>query len=131
MNDDTIITFKLDPDHPPATDWSAFDALTEEEQEAAARSDPDSPPLTEEQLARTRRVAPGTLGVKALQSKLGLTQKEFATRFHLPLGTVRDWERGREGWMPPRRSCCRLSLGTRKRCYKRWRTECNCGGGEA
>ena len=90
MNDDTTITFRLDPDHPPAMDWSAFDALTEEEQEAAARSDPDSPPLTEEQLARARRVSP----IKALRFKLGLTQEEFAARFHLPLGTVRDWERG-------------------------------------
>ena len=90
MNDEPIMTFKLDPDHPPATDWSAFDAMTDEEQEAAARSDPDNPPLTEEQLARTQPVAP----IKALRFKLGLTQEEFATRFHLPLGTIRDWERG-------------------------------------
>jgi hypothetical protein len=26
--------------------------------------------------------------------KLKLTQAEFAARFHLPLGTVRDWEQG-------------------------------------
>ena len=90
MNDDTTITFRLDPDHLPATDWSAFDALTEEEQEAAARTDPDNPLLTEEQLARTQPVAP----IKALRFKLGLTQEEFAARFHLPLGTIRDWERG-------------------------------------
>jgi putative transcriptional regulator len=25
---------------------------------------------------------------------LNLTQEEFAARFHLPLGTVRDWEQG-------------------------------------
>jgi putative transcriptional regulator len=64
--------------------------MTEAEQEAAALTDPDSPPLTEEQLARARRVP----AIKALRFKLGLTQEEFATRFHLPLGTVRDWERG-------------------------------------
>ncbi|HYN86934.1 MAG TPA: helix-turn-helix domain-containing protein [Ardenticatenaceae bacterium] len=85
-----IITFKLDPDHPPATDWSGFDAMMEEEREAAARADPDSPPLTQEHLARARRVSP----IKALRFKLDLTQEEFAARFHLPLGTVRDWERG-------------------------------------
>lgn len=90
MNDEPIITFKLDPEHPPATDWSAFDAMTEEEQEAAAHADPDNPPLTDKQLARSRRVAP----IKALRFKLGLTQEEFAARFQLPLGTVRDWERG-------------------------------------
>ena len=30
----------------------------------------------------------------ALRRKLNLTQEEFAARFHLPLGTVRDWEQG-------------------------------------
>ena len=25
---------------------------------------------------------------------MNLTQEEFAARFHLPLGTVRDWEQG-------------------------------------
>jgi putative transcriptional regulator len=29
-----------------------------------------------------------------VRKKLKLTQKEFAARFHLPLGTVRDWEQG-------------------------------------
>jgi putative transcriptional regulator len=90
VSDDTIITFKLDPDTPPATDWSKFDAMTEADQEAAALVDPDCPPLTEEQLARARPVPT----IKALRFKLGLTQEEFAARFHLPLGTVRDWERG-------------------------------------
>jgi transcriptional regulator with XRE-family HTH domain len=32
--------------------------------------------------------------VRALRQKLNLTQEEFAKRFHLPLGTVRDWEQG-------------------------------------
>ena len=27
-----------------------------------------------------------------MRAKLNLTQEEFAARFHLPLGTVRDWE---------------------------------------
>ncbi len=26
--------------------------------------------------------------------QLNITQEEFAARFHLPLGTVRDWEQG-------------------------------------
>ena len=37
---------------------------------------------------RARRVPT----VRALRQKLNLTQEEFAKRFHLPLGTVRDWE---------------------------------------
>jgi hypothetical protein len=39
-------------------DWAKLDAMTDEEIEAAARSDPDNPPLTDEQLARMRLVVP-------------------------------------------------------------------------
>ena len=30
-----------------------------------------------------------------LRRALGLTQEEFADRYHIPLGTLRDWEQGR------------------------------------
>ncbi len=33
--------------------------------------------------------------VKALRAKLHLAQVEFAARYHLSVGTVRDWEQGR------------------------------------
>ena len=39
-----------------AVDWAKLDAMTDEEIEAAARSDPDNPPLTDEQLAKMRLV---------------------------------------------------------------------------
>jgi len=65
--------------------------MTEEEIEAAALSDPDNPPLTEEQLERMKRVP----RVRTLRRALGLTQEEFAARFHIPLDTLRDWEQGR------------------------------------
>jgi hypothetical protein len=39
-----------------SVDWAKIDAMTDEEIEAAARADPDNPPLTDEQLARMRRV---------------------------------------------------------------------------
>jgi putative transcriptional regulator len=48
------------------------------------------PPAMAAQLARARRVPT----VRALRKKLKLTQEQFAARFHLPLGTVRDWEQG-------------------------------------
>jgi putative transcriptional regulator len=72
-------------------DWSRFDAMTDEEAYAAALADPDAPPLTEADFARMRRV-PRT---KTLRRALGLTQEEFAARFQIPLGTLRDWEQGR------------------------------------
>jgi putative transcriptional regulator len=61
-----------------------------QERHRAVVSDPDAPPATEAQLARARRVPT----VRALRKMLNLTQEEFAMRFHLPLGTVRDWEQG-------------------------------------
>jgi putative transcriptional regulator len=82
--------FKLDPRKPPKSDWRAFDAITEEQRHHAALSDPDAQPATKAQLARARRVP----SVRALREKLNLTQEAFAARFHLPLGTVRDWEQG-------------------------------------
>ena len=73
-------------------DWSAFDALTDEELLARAESDPDNPPLTEEQLKRMKRVSP----MRPLRFRLGLSQETFAERFQIPLGTLRDWEQGRK-----------------------------------
>ena len=65
--------------------------MTEEEIHAAAQSDPDAQPLTDADLARMRRVS----RVKIIRRALRLTQEEFATRYHIPLGTLRDWEQGR------------------------------------
>jgi putative transcriptional regulator len=59
--------------------------------EAAAANDPENPPLTEERRARLRPIP----RAKTLRRALGLTQEEFATRYHIPLGTLRDWEQGR------------------------------------
>ena len=33
--------------------------------------------------------------VKDLRARLGLSQAQFASRFAVPIGTVRDWENGR------------------------------------
>jgi putative transcriptional regulator len=33
--------------------------------------------------------------VRAIRGRLGLSRTDFAKRFSLPLGTVRDWEQGR------------------------------------
>jgi putative transcriptional regulator len=71
-------------------DWSAFDALTNEQVLAAARSDPDAQPLSDAQLARMKRPNP-----KVVRRALGLSQEEFAARFRIPVGTLRDWEQGR------------------------------------
>ena len=73
------------------TDWPRLRDMTDDEAHTAALADPDAQPLTEDQLARMRRV-PRT---KTLRRALGLTQEKFAARFQIPLGTLRDWEQGR------------------------------------
>jgi putative transcriptional regulator len=71
-------------------DWTALDAMTPEERHAAALSDPDAQPLTDEQWARAKK----TPRIKIIRRAMGITQEEFARRYHLPLGTLRDWEQG-------------------------------------
>lgn len=65
--------------------------MTEAEIHAAAMADPDARPMTPEQRRAARRVP----RAKTLRRALGLTQDEFALRYHIPLGTLRDWEQGR------------------------------------
>jgi putative transcriptional regulator len=65
--------------------------MTEAEVSAAAAADPDARPMTAEEMATARRVP----RVKTLRRVLGLTQEEFAARYHIPLGTLREWEQGR------------------------------------
>ena len=73
-------------------DWRRADAMSEDEVHAAALADPDAQPLTPERLAQMKR----TPQVKVIRRALGLSQEEFAARFHIPLGTLRDWEQGRK-----------------------------------
>ena len=71
-------------------DWSRFNAMTEAQRNAAATHDPDALPLAPADFKRMKR----TPQVKVIRRALGLTQDEFAGRFHIPLGTLRDWEQG-------------------------------------
>ena len=66
-------------------------AMTPEEIEANALSDPDNPPSTEEELER------GVWGreVRLLRLSLGLDHDAFAARFGFDPARVRDWECGR------------------------------------
>jgi|ERR1035438_469749 putative transcriptional regulator len=66
-------------------------AMTDAAIEQAAWSDPDAQPLTPADLRGMKRVPQ----VKVIRRALELTQEEFAARYHIPLGTLRDWEQGR------------------------------------
>lgn len=65
--------------------------MSEADVAAAARSDPDAQPLTDTDLRRMKRVPLA----KVIRRALGLSQEEFAERFEIPIGTLRDWEQGR------------------------------------
>jgi putative transcriptional regulator len=72
------------PVEPPAP-------MTEAEVEAAALRGPDAGPFTPEELAKAKRIP----RARTLRRALGLTQEEFASRYRIPLVTLRDWEQGR------------------------------------
>ena len=64
--------------------------MSDDEVMAAALADPDAQPLTPEDFKRMRRIP----RAKMVRRALGMTQETFATRFGIPLGTLRDWEQG-------------------------------------
>ena len=65
--------------------------MSAEAVERAAQADRDTRPLTEIDFKRMKR----TPQAKIIRRALELTQEEFAARYHIPLGTLRDWEQGR------------------------------------
>jgi putative transcriptional regulator len=86
--------FTLDPNNPPRISAEALarlDAMTDAEITAAALSDPDNPPLTEDELARmcsARRV-------QTIRRRSGLSQARFAAEYRINVGRLRDLEQGR------------------------------------
>jgi putative transcriptional regulator len=65
--------------------------MTDADVHAAAIADQDARPMTDAEWQAARKVP----RAKTLRRALGLTQEEFATRFQIPLGTLRDWEQGK------------------------------------
>ena len=60
----------------------------------ALPADPDDPEdfdVTVEGLERAERARL----IRMTRTALNLSQPEFATRFHVPVGTLRDWEQAR------------------------------------
>ena len=79
-------------------------AMSAQAIERAARADPDALPLSPADLTRMKR----TPQAKVIRRALALTQEEFAARFHIPLGTLRDWEQGRAEPDQPTRAYLKL-----------------------
>jgi putative transcriptional regulator len=78
--------------------------MTDEAVEKAARADRDALPLTEADTMRMKR----TPQAKIIRRALELTQEDFAARYQIPLGTLRDWEQGRSEPDQPARAYLKL-----------------------
>jgi putative transcriptional regulator len=65
------------------------ETMTDEEIIAAALTDPDNPPLTDEELARFR---PPSLAFK-VRRNLHMSRGTFARTYGIPLETLTAWER--------------------------------------
>lgn len=69
-------------------DWAKIDAQTDAEIARNVAADPDAAPIL------TDAEAAAAL-VRTIRAKLSLTQADFAERYGIPVGTIRDWEQGR------------------------------------
>jgi uncharacterized protein (DUF4415 family) len=70
MSEERIVRRTLKDRRPGKTDWARLDAMTEEEIEANALSDPDNPPWTDEELKSARLVMPEDRGKTPVSIRL-------------------------------------------------------------
>ena len=71
------------------TDWTAIDAQTDDDIARNVAGDPDAAPILTE--AETASAI-----ARSVRKRLGISQAEFSTRYHVPVGTLRDWEQNRK-----------------------------------
>jgi putative transcriptional regulator len=86
--------FTLDPNNPPElplAEKARLDAMTDAQITQAARGDADNPPLTAAELRRLDAAR----HVRDVRANTGLSQPEFAKRFHINVARLRDLEQGR------------------------------------
>ena len=71
------------------TDWAAQDALSDGDIARQVDSNPDAASvLTDAETAASI--------VRTVRKHLGISQTAFAARYHIPIGTLRDWEQARK-----------------------------------
>lgn len=68
--------------------------MTAKQRHAAAIVDPDAQAISEEDFASGRVRVVQQLFL--IRHRLRLSQEEFAAQFHIPIGTLRDWEQRRK-----------------------------------
>jgi len=71
------------------TDWGAQDALTDADIARQVAGNPDAAPILS-------GAATAAAIVRTVRRRLGISQAAFAARYHIPIGTLRDWEQDRK-----------------------------------
>jgi len=71
------------------TDWAAIDAQTDEDIARNVANDPDAAQILSE-------AGTASALVRTVRRQLCISQAEFAARYHVPIGTLRDWEQNRK-----------------------------------
>ena len=92
-------------------DWRRVDATTDEEISRQAAEDTDTAPVLspEEVLTVGRRIAPNEVeDVRALRTRLGLSQEGFAARFGFSVDAIRQYESRRRLPTGPARTLLRV-----------------------
>lgn len=92
-------------------DWTRVDATSDEDIARQAAEDVDTAPLftPEEILAAGRRIEPDAVDdVRALRTRLGLSQEAFAARFGFSVDAIRQYESHRRTPTGPARALLRV-----------------------
>jgi putative transcriptional regulator len=66
--------------------------------------DPDNRVWSEEDFKKRKRVPIAV----TIRRRLSLTQEQFANTYHIPIGTLRDWEQGRSEPDAPAKALLKL-----------------------
>jgi putative transcriptional regulator len=92
-------------------DWQRVNAATDEEIARQAEADADTAPVltAEKIIAAGRRIRPEDVAdVRALRTRLGLSQEAFATRFGFSVDAIRQYESHRRVPTGPARTLLRI-----------------------
>ncbi len=92
-------------------DWSRVDATSDAEIARQAADDPDTAPVfsPEEIRAAGRRIQPDAVeDVRALRTRLGLSQEAFAARFGFSVDAIRQYQSRRRTPTGPARTLLRV-----------------------
>lgn len=92
----TIARSSPDPNKPAkltSKQEARLDRMTDDEITAAALSDSDAQPWTDDELRHAKQA--WAAKIKITRLKLGMSQAAFAEAFGFSLGTLQAWEQGR------------------------------------